>query len=301
MPFPPTGPGSVKFSTSVRAGPAEGVQYEVAGASRQRQYRRPPPDGLRGARLGAGGWGWWRIALIVWALGGAIRSRCCSRAAASVRSAEPTVRRGHAKPTNGRRNLFRSLWPIPNRYGTQIFPGSSWGRHISAGHACPVQGRHTVGLWRSQRPDRAVLSARATRKSTSTPISSRPSRSGSAQAGILRPPMWWPMKSVIMSRISLASWNRPRACVSSRERGAVERDFGHGRIAGRLPVSGVWARLCGGTASGTLEQGDIDEAVNAAAQIGDDTLQRNAGQRPMPDSFTHGTSEQRKRWLGDRL
>lgn len=60
--------------------------------------------------------------------------------------------------------------------------------------------------------------------------------------------------------------------------------------------SGVWARLAA-ERLGTLEQGDIDEAVNAAAQIGDDTLQRNAGQRPMPDSFTHGSSEQRKRWL----
>ena len=60
--------------------------------------------------------------------------------------------------------------------------------------------------------------------------------------------------------------------------------------------SGVWARYAADKL-GTLEQGDIQEAVNAAAQIGDDTLQRNAGQRPMPDSFTHGTSEQRQRWL----
>ena len=37
--------------------------------------------------------------------------------------------------------------------------------------------------------------------------------------------------------------------------------------------------------------------MDAAARIGDDTLQRNAGQRPMPDSFTHGTSEQRQRWF----
>lgn len=60
--------------------------------------------------------------------------------------------------------------------------------------------------------------------------------------------------------------------------------------------SGVWARYAA-EKLGTLEQGDIQEAVNAAAQIGDDTLQRNAGQRPVPDSFTHGTSEQRQRWL----
>lgn len=60
--------------------------------------------------------------------------------------------------------------------------------------------------------------------------------------------------------------------------------------------SGVWARYAA-EKLGTLEQGDMQEAVNAAAQIGDDTLQRNAGQRPMPDSFTHGTSDQRQQWL----
>ena len=60
--------------------------------------------------------------------------------------------------------------------------------------------------------------------------------------------------------------------------------------------SGVWARYASDKL-GTLEQGDIQEAVNAAAQIGDDTLQANAGQTPMPDSFTHGTSEQHQRWL----
>ncbi|MFZ1662229.1 MAG: neutral zinc metallopeptidase [Paracoccaceae bacterium] len=60
--------------------------------------------------------------------------------------------------------------------------------------------------------------------------------------------------------------------------------------------SGVWARYAADKL-GTLEQGDIQEAVNAAQQIGDDTLQANAGQTPMPDSFTHGTSEQRQRWL----
>jgi len=42
---------------------------------------------------------------------------------------------------------------------------------------------------------------------------------------------------------------------------------------------------------------DLREAINAAKQIGDDTLQRNAGRRPMPHTFTHGTSEQRMRWF----
>lgn len=60
--------------------------------------------------------------------------------------------------------------------------------------------------------------------------------------------------------------------------------------------AGVWARYAADKL-GTLEPGDIQEAVDAAARIGDDTLQREAGRRPMPDSFTHGTSEQRQRWL----
>jgi hypothetical protein len=46
-----------------------------------------------------------------------------------------------------------------------------------------------------------------------------------------------------------------------------------------------------------LEAGDIREAMECAQAIGDDTLQREAGSRVMPDSFTHGTSEQRSRWF----
>ena len=46
-----------------------------------------------------------------------------------------------------------------------------------------------------------------------------------------------------------------------------------------------------------MEPGDVQEGMRAAAAIGDDTLQRQAGGRVMPDSFTHGTSEQRMRWL----
>lgn len=60
--------------------------------------------------------------------------------------------------------------------------------------------------------------------------------------------------------------------------------------------SGVWARAVE-SKFGTLERGDIAEAMNAAKQIGDDTLQRNAGQVPRPHTFTHGTSEQRQRWF----
>ena len=61
-------------------------------------------------------------------------------------------------------------------------------------------------------------------------------------------------------------------------------------------LSGIWARAAQ-QKFGSLEQGDIAEAMNAAAQIGDDTLQRNAGQRVQPHTFTHGTSAQRQRWF----
>ena len=46
-----------------------------------------------------------------------------------------------------------------------------------------------------------------------------------------------------------------------------------------------------------LEQGDIEEAMNAAQKIGDDALQANAGRAVVPESFTHGTSAQRQRWF----
>jgi uncharacterized protein len=61
-------------------------------------------------------------------------------------------------------------------------------------------------------------------------------------------------------------------------------------------LSGLWARAAAEKFA-SIEEGDVAEAMNAAAKIGDDTLQRNAGRRPMPDSFTHGTSEQRQRWF----
>jgi len=46
-----------------------------------------------------------------------------------------------------------------------------------------------------------------------------------------------------------------------------------------------------------LEPGDIEEALRAASSIGDDTLQKQAGQRVRPDAFTHGSSAQRVKWF----
>jgi uncharacterized protein len=57
--------------------------------------------------------------------------------------------------------------------------------------------------------------------------------------------------------------------------------------------AGVWAH----SVFDQLEAGDVDEAIRASEAIGDDRLQRRAGGGVNPDSFTHGTSEQRARWF----
>jgi predicted metalloprotease len=59
--------------------------------------------------------------------------------------------------------------------------------------------------------------------------------------------------------------------------------------------AGVFARYV--QKQGLLEEGDIEEALNAASAIGDDTIQKQTSGRVVPDSFTHGTSEQRLRWF----
>ncbi len=60
-------------------------------------------------------------------------------------------------------------------------------------------------------------------------------------------------------------------------------------------LAGVWANHVQGM--GYLEDGDNDEAMNAAAAVGDDRIQEQATGRVTPDNFTHGTSEQRQRWF----
>ncbi|MFD2056666.1 neutral zinc metallopeptidase [Mesorhizobium calcicola] len=59
--------------------------------------------------------------------------------------------------------------------------------------------------------------------------------------------------------------------------------------------AGVWAHYT--EQKGILEQGDIESALNAAKQIGDDTLQKKTQGYVVPESFNHGTSQQRQTWL----
>jgi predicted metalloprotease len=92
--------------------------------------------------------------------------------------------------------------------------------------------------------------------------------------------------------------------ISDKVRSAQQRARGEGeanayQVMMELQAdcyAGVWAHYADRT-SGFLDDGDIEEGLRAAAAIGDDTLQRNAGRRVTPESFTHGSSEQRQKWF----
>lgn len=64
--------------------------------------------------------------------------------------------------------------------------------------------------------------------------------------------------------------------------------------------AGVWANRAQ-KARQILENGDVESAMNAAAKIGDDALQRAGGGAIVPESFTHGSSAQRQRWFANGL
>ena len=61
-------------------------------------------------------------------------------------------------------------------------------------------------------------------------------------------------------------------------------------------LAGVWANQANRTRQ-IVQEGDIEEAMNAAAAVGDDRIMRAAGRRASPEKFTHGSSEQRVRWF----
>jgi predicted metalloprotease len=78
-----------------------------------------------------------------------------------------------------------------------------------------------------------------------------------------------------------------------------ERDYNQLSVRLELQAdffAGVWAHHAQ-RMQNILEEGDIEEAMRAAEAIGDDRLQRQAQGHVVPDSFTHGTSEQRARWF----
>ncbi|MBP7706114.1 MAG: zinc metallopeptidase [Candidatus Aminicenantes bacterium] len=78
-----------------------------------------------------------------------------------------------------------------------------------------------------------------------------------------------------------------------------ERDFNRLMVRMELQadfLAGIWAHYAG-RETGFLESGDIEEGLNAASAVGDDRIMRQTQGYVVPDSFTHGTSEQRARWF----
>jgi uncharacterized protein len=91
--------------------------------------------------------------------------------------------------------------------------------------------------------------------------------------------------------------------VQQMQRQATERDANALSVRVELMadcLAGVWAHHAEKRWQ-VLEQGDLEEALNAASAVGDDRLQRAGSGRVVPDSFTHGSSEQRVRWFSTGL
>lgn len=89
----------------------------------------------------------------------------------------------------------------------------------------------------------------------------------------------------------------PRVQQRQQEVGETERNQLSVRVELMADcLAGVWAHHSNQRWQ-SLEQGDIEEAIRAAEAIGDDRLQQQGRGRVVPDSFTHGSSEQRVRWL----
>ena len=105
----------------------------------------------------------------------------------------------------------------------------------------------------------------------------------------------WPMRWGTMLKISSASCRKSRT--GSGKSGESEANQLSVRVELMADcLAGVWAHHSQAKWN-SLEPGDIEQAIGAAQAIGDDRLQRKTQGQVVPDSFTHGSSAQRVRWL----
>ena len=202
-------------------------------------------------------------------------------------------------PADDRREVrLRSCSPTPRT------PGRSSSRRAARPTrfrrwCCSPARRRRPAASPARRSGRSIV--RATRRSTSTSpsideLDHTLQRAGRFRRGLChrprdRPPRAEPARHPAEGRRGAAQ----------RRRGPGEPALGAARIAGRL-LAGVWANAA--DAAGILEVGDIDEALNAAAQIGDDTLQRQSQGCVVPGQLhpRHGRAAQPlvQAWLPDR-
>jgi predicted metalloprotease len=87
--------------------------------------------------------------------------------------------------------------------------------------------------------------------------------------------------------------------VQQMQRGLERREANHLQVKVELQAdcfAGVWAHHAEAKVK-FLDPGDVEAALQTAAAIGDDMLQKKAQGRVVPDSFTHGSSAQRQRWF----
>lgn len=105
---------------------------------------------------------------------------------------------------------------------------------------------------------------------------------------------------VIAHEIGHHVQNLTGASDKAQRMGAKGADSGSVRLELQADCyAGVWAARAAEVSNGqvSLDPRDIEDGLRAASAVGDDTLQRKAQGRVMPDAFTHGSSEQRMRWF----
>ena len=165
----------------------------------------------------------------------------------------------------------------------------------------------TAAAWRRARWGRSI--ARPTRRSISTPRSSTQIATRFRGCDVGSKSCQFAQAYVIAHEVGHHVQNQlgilPKA--QQLQRSASKAEANHIQVRVELQadcLAGVWANhenesLRSQGKPPMIEPGDVEAALRTAAAIGDDTLQRRSQGYVVPDSFTHGTSEQRQRWFAN--